>query len=66
MKFNVREFVVFAVILFFGGLMGQYAIGYFGLSGTDMTTQAIIFIVPTLIIYLIWINFGKKATDAAT
>lgn len=63
MKFDIKEFIFFAVILFFGGLIGQYGANYLGVSGTDVVSRAIAFLVPTVVIYVIWVNWGKKTSE---
>lgn len=63
--FNVKEFVYFAVVVFFGTLAGGYITSAAGLQGTDIATQTILFLVPILVIYVVWKNYAQKKAKEA-
>jgi len=57
---KLGEFLIFALVVFFGGIIGNWLIAVLGLSGSDIITQALVFLIPVAIIYLIWKKWGEK------
>ena len=55
---NVREFAVFAVIVFFGLLVGNWITQILGISGGDMLSQLLVFLIPVLAVYVLWKKLG--------
>jgi len=59
-SFKLGEFIIFALVVFFGGIIGNWLIAILGLSGGDIITQALVFLIPVAIIYYIWKKWGEK------
>ncbi len=58
---SIKEFAVFAVIVFFGFLAGNFVVQLLGISGSDILAQLGAFIVPTLLVYVLWKWLGASA-----
>ncbi len=59
---SIKEFVVFTVIVFFGFLAGNFLVQLLGIAGTDIFAQLLAFIIPTLIVYVLWKWLGASAS----
>lgn len=57
---NIREFSVFAVVVFFGLLVGNWITQILGISGGDMLSQLLVFLIPVLAVYVLWKKLGEK------
>ena len=61
---SLKEFLLFAVIVFVGFLIGNFIVGLFPAIDVNTPIGALIaFVVPVLIVYLIWAKWGRKAAD---
>jgi len=58
---SFSEALMFALVVFFGGIIGNWIVSILGLSGGDIITQALVFLIPVLVIYVIWKKWGEKA-----
>jgi len=62
--FNVKEFLAFAIIVFVGFLIGNFIVGLVPSINTNSPLGALIaFVVPVLIVYMIWARWGRKVAD---
>jgi uncharacterized membrane protein YfcA len=61
----IISFLVFAVIVFAGGIIGSWILTLIPSQGNDLLSKAIAFLIPTAIIYIIWQKWGRKATKAS-
>jgi uncharacterized membrane protein YfcA len=61
MKMNWKEYVVFLLVVFAGGIVGQWLVQVFRITSTDLVGQLLTFVIPTTVIYIIWKKFGQKA-----
>lgn len=57
-KMSIKEFVVFAIVVFFGALVGNWIVQLVGISSTDLLGQLLAFLIPTLAIYVLWKKAG--------
>lgn len=55
---DLKEFVVFAMIIFFGLILGGWITEAFGISGGDMVSQLLAFMIPVLAVYVLWKKVG--------
>jgi len=55
---NAKEFGVFAVIVFLGLVVGGWVTQLFGITGTDLLSQLLAFLVPVLAVYVLWKKLG--------
>lgn len=61
---SAREFLAFAVIVFIGFLIGNFIVGLVPSINTNTPVGALIaFVVPVLIVYIIWAKWGRKVAD---
>jgi len=60
-KLSLTEALMFALVVFFGGIIGNWIVSILGLSGGDIITQALVFLIPVFVIYVIWKKWGEKA-----
>ena len=60
-ELSFSEALMFALVVFFGGIIGNWIVSILGLSGGDIITQALVFLIPVLVIYVIWKKWGEKA-----
>lgn len=61
---SLKEFLLFAVIVFVGFLIGNFIVGLVpSINTSSPLGQLIAFVVPVLIVYLIWAKWGRKAAD---
>lgn len=58
---RLMEFLIFALIVFIGGLVGNWLIGLFKIATDNLIGQVVAFLVPTMLIYVAWKKFGEKA-----
>jgi len=63
-KLSFMEALMFALVVFFGGIIGNWIVSLLGLSGGDIITQALVFLIPVLVIYVIWKKWGEKAASS--
>jgi uncharacterized membrane protein YfcA len=62
---TITSFLVFAIIVFAGGIIGSWILSLIPNLGNDLLSKAIAFLIPTAIIYIIWQKWGRKATRAS-
>ena len=59
--FNTMEFIVFAAVIFFGLMLGNWIVGFLGLSGSsNFIAQLASTLIPLLVVYLLWKKVGRK------
>jgi hypothetical protein len=63
MKFEIKQFVIFAILAYIAYTLSSYITPMVPATGNQTVTQAIIFIVPLFILWFVWINWGKKTAD---
>lgn len=59
-KMSAKEFVVFAVIVFFGLMIGGWIVQLLGIAATDLLGQLLAFMIPTLVVYVAWKKLGER------
>lgn len=57
---KLTEFAVFSVIVFFGLLLGNWITQILGISGGDLLSQLLAFLIPVLAVYVLWKKLGEK------
>jgi len=61
---TAKGFIVFAIIIFIGYLLGNFILSLFPVINPKEPIGALLtFIIPVLIVYIIWEKWGKKAAD---
>jgi membrane protein DedA with SNARE-associated domain len=62
-QLSSKEFIIFAVIVFIGFLVGQW-IGAALKIGDDPIGALLKFVIPVLIVYYVWKKWGMKAAQS--
>jgi len=57
---SVKEFVVFAVTVFLGALIGGWIVKWLNIGSGDIFSQILAFLIPTVAIYVLWKKLGMK------
>jgi len=58
---RLAEFLIFALIVFVGSIVGSWFVSLLKISTDNLIGQVIAYLVPTLTIYIIWKQLGEKA-----
>lgn len=61
---KAKEFVVFALVVFIGSLLGSFILGLFpAINPKEPFGAFVAFIIPVLLVYIIWKKWGERAAD---
>jgi hypothetical protein len=63
MKFNIKQFAIFALLAYLSYLLSGYLTPMIPSTGNQLVTQGIVFLVPLLVLWLVWINYGQKTAE---
>lgn len=65
MQFNLKRFLIFAIVILGGGYAGNFVNAYMGFSaGESILMFGAAMFVPLLITYVIWEYWGQQASKA--
>ncbi|MEM4164160.1 MAG: hypothetical protein QXI99_07930 [Candidatus Caldarchaeum sp.] len=66
MAMTLREFIVFALVILAGSFVGSVLVDILKVNqmfGGGVIATALTFIIPLLVIYIIWKQFGEKMAE---
>ncbi|MEM2066740.1 MAG: hypothetical protein QXH59_09680 [Candidatus Caldarchaeum sp.] len=66
MAMTLREFIVFALVILAGSFVGSALVDILKVNqmfGGGVIATALTFIIPLLVIYIIWKQFGEKMAE---